>query len=33
MGIKDKAYIVHNNHMVGIETKIKKFKEENLWFI
>lgn len=31
--IKDKAVIVHNNHMVGIETKINKFKEENLWFI
>jgi hypothetical protein len=33
VGIKDQAYIVHNNHMVGIQTKINKFKEENLWFI
>jgi hypothetical protein len=33
MGIKDKAVIVHNNHMVGIETKTNKFKEEGLWYI
>lgn len=32
-GIKDKAIIVHNNHMVGIETKIQKFKEEKLWYV
>lgn len=31
--IKENAIIVHNNHMVGIETKINKFKEEGLWFI
>lgn len=31
--MKDKAVIVHNNHMVGIETKINKFKEEGLWFL
>lgn len=30
---KQSAVIVHNNHMVGINTKINKFKEENLWFI
>lgn len=30
---KNNAYIVHNNHMIGIETKIDKFKKENLWFI
>lgn len=33
LGIKDKAIIVHNNHMVGIHNKINKFKNENLWFI
>lgn len=32
--IKNKdAYIVHNNHMVGIETKIQHFKNEGLWFV
>lgn len=31
--IKNDAYIVHNNHMVGIETKIEHFKNEGLWFI
>lgn len=30
---KEKAVIVHNNHMVGIQTKINKFKDENLWLI
>jgi len=25
--------IVHNNWMVGVNTKIAKFKEEGLWFI
>jgi hypothetical protein len=30
---KNKAIIVHNNHMVGIEEKISKFKENNMWFI
>lgn len=30
---KDKAIIVHNNHMLGIETKINKFKEEGLWYV
>lgn len=33
LGIKDKAYIVHNNWMIGVDTKINKFKEENLWYI
>jgi hypothetical protein len=33
LGEKLNAVIVHNNHMVGIDTKINKFKEENLWFI
>ena len=32
-GIKDKAIMIHNNHMVGIETKMNKFKEEGMWFI
>lgn len=30
---KQSAVIVHNNHMIGIEEKIKRFKEEKLWFI
>ena len=33
LGKKDKAIIVHNNHMVGIQEKTKKFKDNNLWFI
>lgn len=33
LGYKNDAVIVHNNHMVGIETKINRFKEEDLWFI
>lgn len=33
LGRKSSAVIVHNNHMVGIDTKIKHFKDENLWFI
>ena len=32
-GRKDNAMIVHNNWMVGVETKIQKFKDENLWFL
>lgn len=32
-GIKNNAVIVHNNHMVGIETKIDKFKNEGLWHL
>lgn len=32
-GRKEHAMIVHNNWMVGVETKISKFKEEKLWFI
>jgi len=32
-GIKKNAFIVHNNHMIGIDTKIQKFKDEELWFI
>ena len=32
--IKNKdAFIVHNNHMVGVETKIQHFKNEGLWYI
>lgn len=31
--IKNDAIIIHNNHMVGIEEKTKKFKEEDMWFI
>lgn len=30
---KEKAIIVHNNHMVGIQEKTNKFKESNLWYI
>jgi len=30
---KENAYIVHNNWMVGVEEKTKKFKEEKLWFL
>jgi len=33
LGLKDKAVIVHNNHMVGIQEKTNKFKENGLWFI
>jgi len=30
---KEHAYIIHNNHMIGIDTKISKFKEEGNWFL
>jgi hypothetical protein len=30
---KSKAYIVHNNWMVGVDEKTKKFKEEGLWYL
>lgn len=30
---KKEAYLVHNNWMVGVEKKINKFKEENLWYL
>ena len=33
LNVKQNAVIVHNNHMVGIETKINKFKEEGLWYV
>lgn len=32
-GKKENAVIVHNNFMVGVETKMQKFKEEKLWFL
>lgn len=32
-GKKKNAFIVHNNFMVGVDTKIQKFKEENLWYL
>lgn len=32
-GKKNNAVIVHNNFMVGVETKIQKFKEEKLWYL
>jgi hypothetical protein len=32
-GKKENAMIVHNNWMVGVETKIQKFKEEKLWYL
>ena len=31
--IKNDAIIVHNNFMVGIEEKTRRFKEEKLWYI
>jgi hypothetical protein len=30
---KENAVIVHNNWMVGVEIKMQKFKDENLWFL
>jgi hypothetical protein len=33
MNVKEDAVIVHNNWMVGVETKIKKFKDEGLWYV
>lgn len=30
---KEKAIIVHNNFMIGIDTKIAKFKTEGLWYL
>lgn len=32
-GRKEDAYIVHNNWMLGIEEKISKFKQENMWYV
>ena len=32
-GKKKNAVIVHNNFMVGVETKMQKFKEEKLWYL
>ena len=32
-GRKENAVIVHNNWMVGVEEKTKRFKEEKLWFL
>jgi hypothetical protein len=32
-GDKSKAYLVHNNHMMGIETKISNFKNNNMWLL
>lgn len=32
-GKKKNAFIVHNNWMVGVDTKIEKFKEEKLWYL
>jgi len=29
----DRAYIVHNNYMIGAETKANKFKEMGLWYL
>ena len=31
-GVKKEALIVHNNWILGLDAKIKKFKEEGLWF-
>jgi hypothetical protein len=30
---KENAVIVHNNWMIGVDTKITHFKEENLWYL
>ena len=30
---KENAVIVHNNWMIGVDAKIKHFKEENLWYL
>ena len=30
---KENAVIVHNNWMIGVDTKIKHFKDENLWYL
>lgn len=32
-GKKENAIIVHNNWMVGVDTKIKHFKDEKLWYL
>jgi hypothetical protein len=32
-GKKKNAVIVHNNWMVGVEEKTKRFKEEELWYL
>jgi len=31
--LRENAYILHNNWMVGIETKMNKFKEEGYWYL
>jgi hypothetical protein len=30
---KENAVIVHNNWMIGVNTKIQHFKKENLWYL
>lgn len=30
---KENAIIVHNNWMIGVNTKIQHFKDENLWYL
>lgn len=30
---KENAVIVHNNWMIGVDTKIQHFKEEKLWYL
>jgi hypothetical protein len=32
-GKKENAIIVHNNWMVGVEEKTRRFKEEKLWYL
>jgi hypothetical protein len=32
-GKKENAVIVHNNWMVGVEEKTRRFKEEKLWYL
>jgi hypothetical protein len=31
--ISNEPYIIHNNFIVGIENKINRFKQNNLWFL
>jgi len=31
--LKKNAYIVHNNWMIGIDTKMNKFKDEGYWYL
>lgn len=30
---RNKSYMVHNNYIIGLDNKVKRFKESGLWFI